>query len=132
MRPNLTGNPLFDALEQAALGAGQRRIHPETRTAVMLRDHRLCQYCGRPATEIDHVEPWSRGGLTVMSNLVAACQHCNRQKGDMTPQEWQRDKAMKFVAMMAQRRTRRGRIETAIRKSRPNSRSSLAYLQRPR
>lgn len=60
------------------------------RTAVMRRDHGMCRYCGAPAAEIDHMDPWARGGLTVLSNLAAACQRCNRSKGERTPEEWQR------------------------------------------
>ena len=114
----MTGNPLLD-LALPEMDAGQRRIHPLMKTAVMQRDHRVCRYCGARATEIDHVEPWAHGGLTVLSNLVASCQPCNRSKGDRTPEEWRRDQATaKLVAAMKHRRTRRGRIEANIRQSR--------------
>jgi 5-methylcytosine-specific restriction endonuclease McrA len=62
-----------------------------TRRNVMLRDGHQCQYCGRrpPLREldIDHVVPRSRGGEDSWSNLVTACQPCNRHKGRRTPHE---------------------------------------------
>jgi 5-methylcytosine-specific restriction endonuclease McrA len=62
-----------------------------TRRNVMLRDGFQCQYCTRraPATflDIDHVLPRSRGGEDSWTNLVTACQPCNRRKGRRTPQE---------------------------------------------
>lgn len=83
MRPQLDfNNPLLAAL--------QREPAPWLRAAVMQRDNYICQYCRiAPATEIDHVKPWDQGGLTVISNLVAACEHCNREKGNRTPLEWE-------------------------------------------
>lgn len=62
----------------------------ELRTVVFKRDNFKCRYCGaadRPL-ECDHVVPVARGGPTVLENLVAACQPCNRSKGAKTLQEW--------------------------------------------
>ncbi|MGC5076144.1 HNH endonuclease [Agrococcus sp. DT81.2] len=44
--------------------------------------------CGDPATEVDHVVPWSRGGPTVASNGQALCRSHNRSKGAMVPPWW--------------------------------------------
>lgn len=44
-----------------------------------------CAYCGCAAGTLDHVRARRRGGATVQRNLVAACAHCNRDKGS---QEW--------------------------------------------
>ena len=44
--------------------------------------------CGSPATEVDHVFPWSRGGPTVESNGQALCRGHNRSKGAMRPPWW--------------------------------------------
>lgn len=41
------------------------------------RDDYMCVYCRGPAVEVDHVIPYSRGGLTDESNLVACCRQCN-------------------------------------------------------
>ena len=63
-----------------------RRPRPRvklTKREIFRRDNYTCQYCGRQATHltIDHVEPRHRGGGHSWSNLVAACQQCNRHKG---------------------------------------------------
>lgn len=47
-----------------------------------------CAYCGRPSQEMDHVIPWSNGGLDDLPNLVPACASCNKKKGDKTPPVW--------------------------------------------
>lgn len=42
-----------------------------------------CAYClKRTKLEQDHVAPISRGGTHSVDNIVPACQHCNRSKGD--------------------------------------------------
>jgi 5-methylcytosine-specific restriction endonuclease McrA len=47
-----------------------------------------CIYCGRFATEIDHLIPISRGGTGELSNLAPACRNCNSRKNDMTYSEF--------------------------------------------
>ena len=71
-----------------------RRREPQvrlTRRNVMMRDAFQCQYCARRAPavdlDIDHVMPRSRLGADSWTNLVTACQPCNRKKGRRTPQE---------------------------------------------
>ncbi len=44
--------------------------------------------CADPATEVDHVVPWSRGGPTVTSNGQALCRSHNRSKGAMVRPWW--------------------------------------------
>ena len=62
-----------------------------TRFNVFLRDRFSCQYCGDgfPASSLtfDHVIPRSRGGRTMWTNVVTACQSCNLHKGDRLPRE---------------------------------------------
>ena len=58
---------------------------PLTRRAVFVRDGGRCVYCGAAATSIDHVQPRSRGGQHVWSNVVSACRRCNHVKADRTP-----------------------------------------------
>lgn len=58
----------------------QRRV-TLSRRAVLFRDARRCQYCGRDADSIDHVVPRSRGGSNSWDNVVAACRRCNLAKG---------------------------------------------------
>jgi 5-methylcytosine-specific restriction endonuclease McrA len=94
------------------LDPGQRRIHPLLRFAVLDRDGFTCRYCGSPASDVDHVTPWSRGGETLPYNLVAACRPCNRAKGERTPQEWRRDldrDRLRHAARFRRRRFSRSR-----------------------
>lgn len=73
--------------------------------AIMRRDAYTCQYCkAARATEIDHVQPWKQGGLTIASNLVAACERCNRSKGGRTPAEWKIAKRLRAAQTAALRK----------------------------
>lgn len=47
-----------------------------------------CTYCGRRATQIDHIIPLSRGGTNAPINLAPACADCNFDKGDLLLDEW--------------------------------------------
>ena len=63
----------------------------------------MCRFCnrrlawknyGRPgkrgAWEVDHSQPQSRGGTHHLNNLFAVCISCNREKSDLTGQEYWR------------------------------------------
>ncbi len=56
-----------------------------SRRAVLVRDNFECQYCGRPAENVDHVVPKSRGGSHTWDNVVAACRPCNSRKENRSP-----------------------------------------------
>ena len=62
-----------------------------TRFNVFLRDGWECQYCGEDfktnELTFDHVIPRSRGGRTMWTNIVTACQECNLTKGSKIPRE---------------------------------------------
>lgn len=81
----------------------QRLIHPpevgpelcrgipiEIRRAVVERDGAVCAYC--KGTEgpfaLDHIHPFSRGGLHTVENLTVACSTCNSSKGDKLLKNW--------------------------------------------
>lgn len=53
------------------------------------RDNYSCQYCGakKQIAELsyDHVVPRSHGGKTTWTNIVTACETCNRKKANRTP-----------------------------------------------
>jgi 5-methylcytosine-specific restriction endonuclease McrA len=57
----------------------------------------LCDYCGAIATEIDHVQPLSRGGTHDLNNLVPSCKSCNSSKKDKTVEEWHQTKHLRLV-----------------------------------
>jgi hypothetical protein len=61
-----------------------RNITEELRQQVLKRDNYACRYCGSavPPFHIDHVYPFSKGGLTVLDNLVTACRSCNGKKSN--------------------------------------------------
>lgn len=63
------------------------RRMPLNRRTVFLRDDHRCQYCGRPAENIDHVVPRAQGGTHTWDNVVAACRRCNTKKGGRTPEQ---------------------------------------------
>jgi 5-methylcytosine-specific restriction endonuclease McrA len=73
----------YDRLPSAAVTFSRRNVAK--------RDHYTCQYCGaQPGAEaitIDHVVPRSQGGTSSWSNCVAACEPCNTEKGDRTPEQ---------------------------------------------
>jgi 5-methylcytosine-specific restriction endonuclease McrA len=54
------------------------------RFLVLKRDKFTCQYCGRKAPvvilQVDHIIPESKGGKTIIENLITACEECNRGK----------------------------------------------------
>jgi 5-methylcytosine-specific restriction endonuclease McrA len=58
------------------------------RANLFRRDRGECQYCGSQRhLTIDHVIPKSKGGKTNWTNLVTACNRCNVNKGDKTPDQ---------------------------------------------
>ncbi len=71
-----------------------RTVSTAMRRRILERDDYTCHYCGerKPVSqlEVDHILPHSRGGAGDESNLVTACRECNRDKSDMTPEEWRR------------------------------------------
>jgi 5-methylcytosine-specific restriction endonuclease McrA len=60
-----------------------------SRREVFRRDHYICQYCGRHASDltVDHVIPKHLGGEHIWTNVVAACPACNHRKGGHQPEK---------------------------------------------
>jgi hypothetical protein len=59
------------------------RIPAWLRRATLAADRHRCAHCGSPdRLQIDHVIPWSLGGLTALFNLVTLCDVCNRTKSN--------------------------------------------------
>lgn len=68
------------------------------RYAIFERDGYVCAYCKRQLSlndnnkytrpTIDHVVPQSKGGSNLPHNLITACEHCNKSKGDIGADEF--------------------------------------------
>jgi len=70
----------------------KRRVPPEMRERVRRRDGGRCVRCGsEEELTVDHVHPFSRGGLTVPRNLQLLCKSCNSSKSAHTMEEWTGD-----------------------------------------
>lgn len=74
-----------------------RAVSLRLRFAVLRRDGFRCQYCGGTPQEgyelqVDHKIPWSKGGATVLENLITACFLCNAGKSNSQAPvaQWQR------------------------------------------
>lgn len=70
---------------------GRARKVKFSRENIYARDRGRCQYCFvdvalRDAT-YDHVIPRVNGGRTEWTNIVIACQPCNRRKGGRSPEQ---------------------------------------------
>jgi hypothetical protein len=65
------------------VGVRRRLFEGATRRAVELRDQECYHpYCDAPAEDcqVDHIQPWASGGLTVQGNGRAACPFHNRER----------------------------------------------------
>lgn len=54
----------------------ERRLRPSERRAVIGRDKGLCQKCGQPGTDIDHIN----GSSNELENLQLLCKTCHNEK----------------------------------------------------
>ena len=78
------GEHLFN-LDCLSKGAAKRKF----RRSIKWGWGGLCAYCRcERATTLDHLKPKSRGGSSLRSNLVPACQSCNHSKGSENWLEW--------------------------------------------
>lgn len=67
--------------------AGSRAIPLGLRYQVLERDRSRCCACGAgpgdgASLHIDHIRPYSLGGLTILANLQTLCSQCNLGKGN--------------------------------------------------
>ena len=74
-RPALTGTR---AGRPSAWDRGSQNGYQRAKLTalVMQRDRWTCQYCGGPATQIDHRKPRRLGGTDELDNLCACCTEC--------------------------------------------------------
>jgi len=64
----------------------RKAIKPKLRFDILERDNHTCQACGATpqdgaTLEIDHIQPFSKGGTDDPSNLQVLCRECNAGKG---------------------------------------------------
>jgi len=60
-----------------------RSISPKLKKIVLDRYDDKCNECGREYhLQIDHIFPWSKGGLTEVDNLQVLCKKCNYEKSN--------------------------------------------------
>lgn len=90
---------LVDAIQAAGgtISAAQKSERQSRNRARKVKERLLkadphCHYCRkelkRPDARLDHKIPLSRGGTNEDSNLVLACESCDRSKGDAMPAEF--------------------------------------------
>lgn len=61
-----------------------RSVSQNIKFRIMERDNYTCVYCGEKCIEnelnIDHIVPYSKGGVSDINNLATSCISCNREK----------------------------------------------------
>lgn len=54
----------------------------------------ICEYCGKQLDHktltLDHMQPFSRGGLNFIENVTASCLSCNKSKASKTFEEFKK------------------------------------------
>lgn len=69
----------------------KRPVVQFTRANIYARDEFACQYCASvfepEDLTFDHVVPVAQGGRRGWTNIVTACEPCNRKKAARTPEE---------------------------------------------
>ncbi len=87
---SMVDRALLECLGRRSFGA------PEARSALEFfgRKPPECVYCGSDAVERwDHLVAVSKGGETLLGNLVPACQRCDDSKRDVPYEEWMMSEA---------------------------------------
>ena len=69
----------------------ENRFNPPLENRFLFRrDQNICLYCGDQFAQNDlsrdHVQPLSRGGIDVWTNVVTSCRRCNNRKADRSPE----------------------------------------------
>lgn len=59
---------------------GSTRSWRTLRAAILARDRYVCQLCGQPANEVDHIIRVVDGGQDHAGNLRALCRACNLKR----------------------------------------------------
>ena len=70
--------------KSALTARGSTRHWRKIRQEVLDRDDHVCHWCGKHATQADHLIARAEGGLDDADNLVASCGPCNAKRGVIT------------------------------------------------
>lgn len=72
-----------------ANGGNHKLSDQEWETLLQAFNH-SCAYCNKQVDKLtaDHIKPISRGGDTIMGNILPACHSCNSSKQDSSFDEW--------------------------------------------
>lgn len=70
-------------------------VKPSRREKIFALTNGRCWYCGRPAAQIDHINPAFLGGTSDDSNLVPVCKWCNKSKRHYPLEVWRGKLALK-------------------------------------
>ena len=83
--------------------SGSKWIRGDKRLAIYLRDGFACIYCEKSHDlSLDHVVPWSLGGLNTENNLITSCRRCNSTRGTRQILEFAgMDKLLKIKGLLA-------------------------------
>jgi len=61
----------------------RKTISEKIRNRIFKRDNYKCKICGsKDDLVIDHIIPFSKGGITEINNLQTLCKSCNSKKGN--------------------------------------------------
>ena len=61
----------------------RKTISEEVRNMIFERDNYKCKICSsKENLVIDHITPFSKGGVTEINNLQTLCKKCNKEKGN--------------------------------------------------
>jgi hypothetical protein len=82
---------IFEESEQLASSKNSPRLPSlRLRFKILQRDHFRCVACGNSPSlhpglilHVDHINPWSKGGLTEEKNLQTLCEPCNLGKSNV-------------------------------------------------
>lgn len=81
----LTAEEIEQFKSMAEMQAERRKLTPQIKATIALRDDFQCQFCGKKLrwheVTVDHILPICKGGKTDIENLQILCSHCNSQKG---------------------------------------------------
>jgi len=98
-----------------------------SRVNIYGRDRYTCQFCGeqKPIAELtyDHVVPRSQGGKTTWTNIVTACEACNRAKANRTPEQ----AGMRLRARPVQPKAMSALVVTISKESMPDAWRDYLY-----